>query len=235
MKSVLKWVSGVILILLGLMILTVSIFGGIIFLATGAFLIPAIFNKMNRRKSISQPLKIVIPIIGIFLGFLVTGISIPDEIEYSSPNNEEYVKLTQEQKDSVVNSRRIIDSLKLVKIKQQAELKRRKEIEARQKNTVSASKLYASYDANEVNADQNFKNKTFYVTGIVEEIKKDFMNDIYVSLKTGQVFSYVNCYLDDEDVASKLSKGAKVTFKGECKGMIITTVTMKDCEIIENL
>ncbi len=125
--------------------------------------------------------------------------------------------LTQSQKDSLL----IIE--------------RAKEIENRENQTISAKDLYASYEANEVSADQNFKGKSFYVTGIVEDIKKDFMDDIYVTLKTGKMFTSVNCYLDDEKTAAKLRKGQRVTFYGKCDGMIVTMVTMKDCEIVKSL
>ncbi len=61
------------------------------------------------------------------------------------------------------------------------------------------------------------------------------MNDIYVTLKTGEMFTWVNCYLDDENKAAKLRKGQRVTFKGKCDGMVVTVVTMKDCELVKNL
>jgi hypothetical protein len=240
MKTALKWIVGIGCVLFGLMAFATSILGGILFLIAGAFLIPPIFDKINSGGKINRTLKIVIPVIGIFAGFMTVGISASDEVEEAmqkieEKKKEEYSKLTQEQKDSIATAERIADSLKVVERQKEAELKRQKEIEARKKNTISARDLYANYDANEVSADQNFKNKTFYVTGIVEEIKKDFMNDIYVTLKTGQMFSYVNCYLDDEKTASELRKGQKVTFKGKCKGMVVTVVTMEDCEIAENL
>ena len=240
MKLALKWIFGIGCFLFGLMAFATSIIGGILFLIAGAFLIPPIFDKINSGGKINRTLKIVIPIVGIFAGFMAVGISGVGEVDKAmdkikEKKKEEYAKLTQVQKDSIANVERINDSIKVADRQKEAELKRQNEIEARKKNTISASDLYANYDANEVSADQNFKNKTFYVTGIVEEIKKDFMDDIYVTLKTGQMFSFVNCYLDDEKTAAKLRKGQRVTFKGKCKGMVVTLVTMQDCEIAENL
>jgi len=240
MKLALKWIFGIGCFLFGLMAFATSIIGGILFLIAGAFLIPPIFDKINSGGKINRTLKIVIPIVGIFAGFMAVGISGVGEVDKAmdkikEKKKEEYAKLTQVQKDSIANVERINDSIKVADRQKEAELKRQNEIEARKKNTISAADLYANYEANEVSADENFKNKTFYVTGIVEEIKKDFMDDIYVTLKTGQMFSYVNCYFDDKKVAAKLKKGQRVTFKGKCKGMVVTLVTMKDCEIAENL
>lgn len=144
--------------------------------------------------------------------------------EKTTVQKEPKIQLTQAQKDSVAKVEK--EKLKAEKIKL---------YEQRKSQTISAKNLYANYEANEVSADQNFKGKSFYITGIVDEIKKDFMGDIYVTLKTGQMFTWVHCYLDDEKTAAKLSKGQKVTFKGECDGMVVTIVSMKDCEIAKNL
>jgi len=126
-------------------------------------------------------------------------------------------ELSQKQKDSIEKAKKL------------------KLYNERKNQTISAKDLYASYAANEVSADKNFKGKTFYVSGRIEEIKKDFMNDIYVTLKTGEMFSYIHCYLDDENVAAELHKNQKVTFKGKCDGMVLTSVVMKNCEFVKNL
>lgn len=240
MKKALKWIVGSGCILFGISTITTSVIGGILFLIAGTFLIPPLFEKLNSNGKINRTLKIVVPVAGIFIAFIMVGMSATDEINSASKEREEkkkeaFTNLTQEEKDSIAKAERINDSLKVVERQKQAELEKQKGIEERKKNTVTASQLYAAYDANEVSADQNFKNKTFYVTGIVEEIKKDFMGDIYVTLKTGDYFSYVNCYLDNEDLAAKLKKGQRVTFKGTCKGMVITLVTMEDCELVDNI
>ena len=103
--------------------------------------------------------------------------------------------------------------------------------EQRKHQTISAEKLYAAYEANEVNADQSFKGKSIYVTGIIKNIKKDFRNNIlYITLETGRTLTSVNCYFDDEKTAAKLRKGQKVVFKGTCEGLQFTTVIIRNCE-----
>ena len=102
--------------------------------------------------------------------------------------------------------------------------------------TISAKKLYTAYEVNEINADQSFKGKSLYVTGVIETIKKDFRDNIlYITLKTGQTLTSVNCYFNNENAASKLQKEQKVTFKGTCEGMQFTTVIIKNCELAKNL
>ena len=124
-------------------------------------------------------------------------------------------QLTQAQTDSIA---------KVEKEKELAEIK---------KNTISAPDLTATYEANEVNADNNFKGKTFYVSGTVSDIKKDIMDDIYVTLAGDQMFREVQCYFDDKETAGQLHKGMKVTFKGTCDGLMMN-VLMKDCVLVDN-
>jgi hypothetical protein len=124
-------------------------------------------------------------------------------------------EVTQAQKDSI------------------AKVEKEKELEEIKKNTISAKDLTATYEANEVNADNNLKGKTFYVTGTVSDIKKDIMDDIYVTLEGNEMFRQVQCYFDDKETAGKLQKGMKVTFKGKCDGLMMN-VLMKDCVLVDN-
>jgi hypothetical protein len=124
-------------------------------------------------------------------------------------------QLTQAQTDSIA---------KVEKENELAEIK---------KNTISAPDLTAAYEANEVNADNNFKGKTFYVSGTVTDIKKDIMDDIYVILQGSEMLRDVQCYFDDKETAAQLHKGMKVTFKGTCDGLMMN-VQMKNCVLVDN-
>lgn len=124
--------------------------------------------------------------------------------------------LTQSQKDSI------------------AEVERLAEIAARKNQTIAATDLTQNYIDNEVRADENFKGKTFYVEGTVSDIKKDIMDDIYVTLKGSEMFREVQCYFDDKATASHLEKGMRVTFYGKCEGLMMN-VLMKNCKLVDNL
>ncbi|WP_198170319.1 OB-fold protein [Mucilaginibacter arboris] len=100
------------------------------------------------------------------------------------------------------------------------------------KNTISAHDLTATYEANEVAADENFKGKTFYVTGTITDIKKDVLDNIYVTLKGNEMFRQVQCFFEDKETAAQMHKGMKVTFKGTCDGLMIN-VLMKDCVLVQ--
>lgn len=118
-------------------------------------------------------------------------------------------ELTQAQKDSVAKA----------------------EKEEIKKNTITAPNLTGYYAENEVKADNELKDKSFYVSGTVTDVKKDVLGKIYVTLEGHQMFRQVQCYFEDAETAAKLSKGQKVTFKGTCRGLMMN-VLMKECELI---
>ena len=95
---------------------------------------------------------------------------------------------------------------------------------------VTASELYRAYEANEVSADQQYKGKRLLITGVVENIGKDVMDNPYVALKI-DFLKGVNCYFDDENnkVLSQLNKGQKIQIIGTCAGLTLTDVVVKDC------
>jgi hypothetical protein len=94
---------------------------------------------------------------------------------------------------------------------------------------VTATKLFRDYQDNEVAADDIYKGKKLAVTGIIDDIGNDALNDSYITLKTGYVIGSVQCYLDKKIVA-KLKKGQKVVVTGRCKGLFVN-VSLKDCKI----
>jgi 6-phosphogluconate dehydrogenase (decarboxylating) len=102
------------------------------------------------------------------------------------------------------------------------------------KNTITANQLVDAYEANEVSADNQYKDKTVYVSGKVGDIAKDVLDNIYIILKTGDMeVNNVQCYFDDADAAAKLTKGSKITLKGTCKGKVILNVVVEDCELVQ--
>ncbi len=60
------------------------------------------------------------------------------------------------------------------------------------------------------------------------------LDNPYVSLNVDYLQS-VNCYFDDKNnkELSQLSKGQKVEIIGTCRGLTLTDVVVKDCELWE--
>lgn len=100
--------------------------------------------------------------------------------------------------------------------------------------SVELGTLLSEYKDNEVRADAAYKGKTIKVTGLVDDIKKDILDNPYITVGTGKQFEIpqVQCALAKSSVsaAMQLSKGAKVTVAGKVGGLMMN-VQIHDCDI----
>lgn len=99
---------------------------------------------------------------------------------------------------------------------------------------LTPKELYSSYNANEVSADEEYKNKKILLTGSISDIGKDITDKPYISFRSNYIHG-VTCYFSDDAIKaiSKLSKGDKITVLGKCKGLTLGSVIMSNCKIIE--
>lgn len=175
----------------------------------------ALWKSDNVSKGWKIGVTILIAIL-VIIGFSDNGKESSKGEAANSSQQNTTVALTQEQKDSIAN----VDM--------------KNEIDNRKNQTITAHDLTQQYISNEVRADENFKGKSFYVEGTVTDIKKDIMDDIYVTLDGAEILREVQCYFDDKNTASQLEKGMRVTFYGRCDGLMMNVI-MKDCKIVDNL
>ena len=100
---------------------------------------------------------------------------------------------------------------------------------------ISAKDLLNAYDENKLNADNQYKDKLLEVTGFVDDIGTDVLDDVYVTLGDGDEFSFttVQCYFKDKEEIDKvatLKSGDEITIIGKCDGQFFN-VDLKDCKI----
>lgn len=100
---------------------------------------------------------------------------------------------------------------------------------------ISAKDLLNAYDENELNADNQYKDKLLEVTGFVDDVGTDVLDDVYVTLGDGDEFSFttVQCYFKDKEEIDKvatLKSGDEITIIGKCDGQFFN-VDLKDCKI----
>ncbi len=97
---------------------------------------------------------------------------------------------------------------------------------------VPAAEIINAYKGNEVAADSQYKNKVVEITGVVGDIKKDLLDDIYVTLGTGEQFEIpiVQCFLAEgmEAKAGSLKQGSQLTVTGRVDGLLMN-VLVKEC------
>jgi hypothetical protein len=101
--------------------------------------------------------------------------------------------------------------------------------------TVTAQKLVADYDANQLSADKTYKDKVYKITGSINDFGSDIVGEPYVTLVGDGYFNNVNCSFSNEqaDAISKLKKGQAVTFQGTVYGDLIGSVSVHDCSIVK--
>lgn len=97
---------------------------------------------------------------------------------------------------------------------------------------VSAQQLAQAYDRNTVAADQQFKGKTFKVTGVVDSINTDLFGNPYVTLRGGvNQFMEPQFKLDDAhaNYAAGLQSGMRISLICTGSGDVAKTPMSKDC------
>lgn len=97
---------------------------------------------------------------------------------------------------------------------------------------IAAVLLVSNYEANEVAADQNYKGKTLLVTGTVDDIGRDIMKTLYLTLTGVGPLANVQCYFaqSHESQLAGLSKGMNVLVKGQCDGKMMN-VHLRGCTL----
>lgn len=98
--------------------------------------------------------------------------------------------------------------------------------------TVTAKSLFAEYKANEVAADAKYKGKVVIVSGVIQDIGKDIADQAYIVIGGEGFLDGVQCTFTESQNASvaRLSKGQKVTVKGEVQGKM-GNVQMSNCSL----
>lgn len=97
------------------------------------------------------------------------------------------------------------------------------------------AEMLATYKSNEIKADSKWKGKFVEISGKVDDIKKDIVDKMYVTVGTGGDFEIpqVQCYFDDahSKVLGDLEKGQAVKIRGLVKGLM-GNVVLEDCEVV---
>ncbi len=98
---------------------------------------------------------------------------------------------------------------------------------------VTADELCNDYEKNEINADKKYKNQLLEISGVVDGIDSDIMDEPVVRLKCGNEYSFTNvsCSFTSKDEAAELEKGKEITIIGKSTGEVIGSPTVKDCQI----
>ena len=87
------------------------------------------------------------------------------------------------------------------------------------------------YKENEVAADDEIGGRKVEVTGIVQDITKNFANDVIVRFESGNQFMPASLSMEDTERlrATKLKKGQKITIICEKMQLFIGSPSGRNC------
>ena len=104
---------------------------------------------------------------------------------------------------------------------------------------ITAKQLVKEYADNEVSADNKYKGKVLLVTGTIDDIGKDLVDDIYVAMGESSFTGFedgfgVQCFFSDKHKkeVGNLKKGDSIKIKGKCDG-VLGYVHLMGCQIVK--
>jgi tRNA_anti-like len=96
---------------------------------------------------------------------------------------------------------------------------------------MTAAELIEAYRMEGADGAGKYKGQTLAVTGTVSRRGKDYLNKLYVNLKseTNSVMEVHCTYNEDQkDAMASLKEGQQVTIRGICDGRLSTYINLKD-------
>ena len=97
----------------------------------------------------------------------------------------------------------------------------------------TAKSLSNLYSENEIAADNKIGGRKIEITGPIQEIRKDFKNDVVIELQTGNQFMPVRLSMEDGErsKAAKLRKGQKTVITCDKMMLLIGSPSGNNCTI----
>ncbi len=97
---------------------------------------------------------------------------------------------------------------------------------------ITSNKLMEAYETNEIAADNQYKGKLLQVTGKVGTISKGIFGGSYLTLKTSDIITTVQCMLNDDQTekAATLVPDQSIEVQGRGDGKM-GNVVLKECWI----
>ena len=98
--------------------------------------------------------------------------------------------------------------------------------------TISCGKLVGAFNANEMRALRDHKNKTYIVSGRVESVGADFMYNPQINLSDGSEWSFNSCIAEPargEDFYYDLDEGQFVKMQCKVTGEMMGSPMLEGC------
>lgn len=101
---------------------------------------------------------------------------------------------------------------------------------------LSSETLRKAYAANQVSADQMYDGKLLEISGTVDTIGKDILDEAYITFEANDPYAYdeVQCMfkMANEGELATVSKGQPITVQGTMSGVVIAGPIVRNCKVI---
>jgi hypothetical protein len=103
---------------------------------------------------------------------------------------------------------------------------------------VSAEALRKAYATNQVSADQQYEDKLVEISGTVDTIGKDILDEAYITFETKEQYAFdkVQCMFSasEENSIANFKKGQSIVVHGKVSGVVISGPIVRNCKVISS-
>lgn len=101
-------------------------------------------------------------------------------------------------------------------------------------SAVDAVSLWKDYNANEVRADDKYKGRSLIISGKVQSIDKDFLDNLVVRLRSPNQFmaTHANFAAEERDKVAQLAKGDSVLLNCVVDGLLLGSPVLRNCKLL---
>lgn len=147
------------------------------------------------------------------------------ELEKKQREEERIQKLEDKKRE-----RKRLESERAQELENKREIERRiREMEA---NSIKATNLHSAFNANEVAANKRYLNKVITIDGIIESVAVEFGKNVIHLYGDNRIIHGVSCIMNgQEEIIERLRPGQRIFIQGKCKGVLLSFVTLENCEI----
>lgn len=91
-------------------------------------------------------------------------------------------------------------------------------------HTLTATALFADYQNDETAANEKYLGKVLAITGTISDIKTSETGKTALVLATDNPMFGVICEFESPEMVDGLEKGAQISIKGQCSGLLLDVV-----------
>lgn len=186
---------------------------------------PSASSAVPTKKKMGTVKKIILGLVGAFVVLAVVGSLLPESPEQAAQRQQ-----AKTEKDT----QRVQEAAQKEQARIAEETKIRDGLIA---TAMSPRSIWSDFNANEVAAENKYKDKIVSVKGKISEIKTDLTGDPVISFSIdGYGLNTVQCNFGSKEkgIIGALSKGQGVIVSGTVQGMIMGSVFIRRCQLLQN-